>query len=82
MSDALNIISQEHRGLWRLTIALDVLKQQLDEQPARPDTELFNLIFDYIDSYVARVHEPKEEQYLFKWLRQRSPASSKIIDEL
>lgn len=82
MSDALNIISQEHRGLWRLTIALDVLRQQLDEQAARPDRELFNLIFDYIDSYVARVHEPKEEQYLFKWLRQRSPASSKIIDEL
>lgn len=46
-----------------------------------PDSELFQAIFDYIESY-AKMHYPKEERYLFSALRLRDPESHALLDHL
>ncbi len=74
MSEALQVISNEHRGMWRVTVALDELRQQVRDPAEKPDAELFHMIFDYIEAYIDRVHHPKENDYLFKIMRRRSAA--------
>ena len=60
MSEALQTISNEHRSMWQLTVVLDELRKQLDQPEQKPDAELFDLILDYIEQYIERVHQPKE----------------------
>ena len=36
------------------------------------DAELFGMIFDYIEQYIERVHEPKEETHLYQAVLRRS----------
>jgi hemerythrin-like domain-containing protein len=40
------------------------------------------LILDFAESFPATFHHPKEEDYLFKAVRLRSPDSGPILDEL
>ena len=79
--EALRIISQEHRNLWRLAGTLGELADEMD-RGAEVDVPLFASIFDYIEHYVNRMHHPKEDDYLFKRLRERSPESAAAISEL
>ena len=81
MTDALQVISNEHRSMWRLTVALDELRENLGNQDEKPDAELFGMILDYIEQYVERVHQPKEEQYLYRAVLNRSSEGREMIEE-
>ena len=81
MTDALQVISNEHRSMWRLTVALDELRVNLDNHDEKPDAELFGMILDYIEQYVERVHQPKEEQYLYRAVLNRSSEGREMIEE-
>ncbi|MBK8120840.1 MAG: ATP-binding cassette domain-containing protein [Sulfuritalea sp.] len=81
VTEALQIISNEHRSMWQLTVVLDELRKQLGNPRQKPDSDLFNLILDYIEQYVERVHEPKEEAFLYKAVMERTSEGNEMIAE-
>ena len=81
MTEALQIISNEHRSMWQLTVVLDELRKSLGDPRQRPDADLFKLILDYIEHYIERVHEPKEEAFLYKAVMERTSEGKEMIAE-
>lgn len=80
--EALNIISAEHRGMWRLLTALDSIGHEMQGSGASAPAEVVVLMLDYLDSYIDRMHHPKEDEFLFRVLRERSAEAAKDIDRL
>lgn len=82
MQSAIAIIKDEHRSM------ASVIKGLLDNVAAirkgdvEPDVHLFAAMFDYIEGYPDRLDHPKEDEYLFRFLRQRCAESHGILDEL
>lgn len=81
MSEALYTISNEHRSMWQLSMVLEELRQKLGQEEA-PDIELFDMILDYIELYVERIHQPKEEAYLYRAILDRTDEGNDMIAEL
>ena len=79
MTQALEIISNEHRSMWQLTVVLEELCKHCADPEYKPDAELFDMILDYIEQYVERVHEPKEEAYLYRAVLERSSEGNDMI---
>jgi branched-chain amino acid transport system ATP-binding protein len=79
VTQALEIISTEHRSMWQLTVVLEELCKHCADPAHKPDAELFDLILDYIEQYVERVHEPKEETYLYRAVLERSSEGNDMI---
>ena len=79
--DALRIISEDHNNLWRLATSVDQLAADM-ECGAPLEAAFFESVFDYLDQFVERSHHPKEDDYLFRLLRVRSPESTAILDAL
>ena len=81
MSEALQTISNEHRSMWQLTVVLDELRKKLDDRDQKPDAELFNLILNYIEQYIERVHQPKEDLFLYRAVLDRTSEGNEMIAE-
>ena len=79
--DALTLISQDHSNLWRLAITVDHVASEI-EAGAPVEQPFFNAVFDYIEQFVDRSHHPKEDDYLFRLLRLRSPEAAAVLDSL
>ncbi len=79
---AVSIILSEHRTLGAVIRSLQYLARDAEKRPVELDEELCAMILDYIDRFPNRFHHPKEDQYLFKALRQRSPDARDLLDEL
>ena len=79
--EALRIISDEHRNLWAIAATVE---QVADEIAAGSpvDRSFFNSVFDYIEQFADRSHHPKEDEFLFRLLRQRSDQANAILDRL
>ena len=79
--DALRIISEDHNNLWRLATAVDQLAG--DMQAGGPlEHAFFESVLNYIDQFIERSHHPKEDNYLFRLLRLRSPEAAAALDAL
>ena len=75
-------IKQEYRVLGHV---VEVLQKSLLDQAAEHSAPDFNLlagILCYIDDFPERLHHPKEDEYLFKALRTRSPEFDAVLDDL
>ncbi len=79
--EALRIISEEHRNLWRIATTIDLVADEM-EAGSPVDPRFFSAIFDYIEEFIDRSHHPKEDDFLFRILRQRSEAAAAILDRL
>jgi branched-chain amino acid transport system ATP-binding protein len=79
--DALSIISQDHSNLWRLATTVDQVATEIDAGAAI-DAAFFTSVFDYIEQFVDRSHHPKEDDFLFRLLRQRSLEAGPLLDSL
>jgi branched-chain amino acid transport system ATP-binding protein len=80
---ALDIIQAEHRGIWRIAGALDALRDAMARrQEANAAAATAIDLLDYLDLYADRVHHPKEDEYLFRVLRNRDAAAAAQIDRL
>ncbi|HEX7650549.1 MAG TPA: hemerythrin domain-containing protein, partial [Noviherbaspirillum sp.] len=74
--EALNIISAEHRGMWRLATALDSIAQEIGKSGqagSAASAEVAAMMLEYLSSYIDRMHHPKEDEFLFRLLRLRDP---------
>lgn len=79
--DALTLISQDHSNLWRLATTVDQVASEI-ESGAAIEQPFFTAVFDYIEQFVDRSHHPKEDDYLFRLLRLRSPEAAAVLDGL
>jgi nucleotide-binding universal stress UspA family protein/hemerythrin-like domain-containing protein len=81
-AQAIGIIRDEHRSLAAvLHASLERLKSAIAEG-ARPDPDLMRTIVYYIKTFMLALHHPKEEEYLFSKLSQRTPQFDPELDEL
>jgi branched-chain amino acid transport system ATP-binding protein len=79
---AVSIIRKEHRALTAVVEGLRALVRDTVSRGREPDYDLFTLILDYVEAFPNRLHHPKEDQYLFRALRQRSVEAIPLLDEL
>ena len=79
--EALRIIKDEHRNLWRLAITLDqVIGEMERDQKAEP--AFIGSVLDYFEHFMDGCHHKKEDEYLFRILRQRSDKAGPLLDRL
>jgi len=79
--EALSIIKDEHRNLWRIAITLDRVIADM-EADGKVDHAFLGSVFDYFEQFVDHFHHPKEDDFLFRLLRQRCPQAAPVLDRL
>lgn len=78
---ALQIIQEEHRKLWRVAATVNLVADEIDDG-GKVDEAFFNAVFDYIESFVDKSHHSKEDDYLFRLVRLRSDRAVATLDRL
>ena len=78
---SLQIIQEEHRNLWRIATTVDLVAAEV-AAGSPVDAAFFNAVFDYIEQFVDKAHHPKEDDFLFARLRQRSDKAEAILARL
>jgi len=79
--EALRVISEEHRNLWRIATTIDQVADEM-EAGSQVDPAFFTSIFDYIEQFMDACHHTKEDDFLFPVLRLRSAEAGVILDRL
>ena len=79
---AIATIRDEHRSLGAVLHAwLHALRQACDDG-VTPDPALMKAMVRYIQDFPVALHHPKEQDYLFRKLRERTSAVNPELDEL
>jgi hemerythrin-like domain-containing protein len=79
---ALNTIKGEHRKLAAILRALRDLVARVHAGSSPPDFAGLRAMLYYLDVFSARLHHPKEDEFLFQPLRARSGDAAAIVDDL
>jgi len=82
VSRALTVIRDEHRSLGAVMHGLQHLLAEVRAGRGAPDFALFHAMLRYVQDFPEKLHHPKEDEYLFRFLRERDPASAPVLDEL
>ena len=78
---AIQIIQDEHRKLWRVASTINIVADEMDAGSPVP-TPFFHAVFDYIEGFIDHAHHPKEDDFLFRLLRQRSSKAEAVLLQL
>ena len=81
MFKPLQALYQEHESIAAVLHALKYLAQDVG-RGKDVDVRVFKQILYYLDVFPERFHHPKEDELLFKRVRQRSVAAAAMIDKL
>jgi nucleotide-binding universal stress UspA family protein/hemerythrin-like domain-containing protein len=79
---AIGIIRDEHRSLAAVLHAWMHLIGKARSEGKRPDPVLMRAIVRYIQEFPVALHHPKEDDHLFRKLRQRTSSCDAELDEL
>ncbi len=79
---AVQALKTEHRNLGQVLNCLSDEVKRMRGLGAKPDLDLLFSIVYYIRVFSDRYHHPKEDEYLFKRLRQRTHEADQVLDEL
>jgi hemerythrin-like domain-containing protein len=79
---AIRIIVDEHRSLAAVMHAMLGSIREVRLCGSTPNFAMFEAMVNYLDTFVERLHHPKEEAYLFIMLRLRYPDCTTLIDRL
>jgi nucleotide-binding universal stress UspA family protein/hemerythrin-like domain-containing protein len=79
---AIGIIRDEHRSLAAVLHAWMHLIADARRRDVLPDATLMRAIVRYITDFPVALHHPKEDDYLFRRLRERTSALDAELDEL
>lgn len=82
MNKSLDIIHEEHRALAAMLSGMRTLVVGIEAGRLKPDFTLLSDMIRYIDEVPEVVHHPKEDQFLFAKLRQRSAEALPYIEQL
>lgn len=80
--DTIGIIRDEHRSLGAVLHGMLYLIREIRYAAAEPNFEVFHAMLYYIDAFPERFHHPKEDAYLFKFVRLRHPEAGPLLDRL
>lgn len=76
---ALAIIHDEHRSLGAVLHGLRFLLREMQEKGAAPDFRLLWAMLYYMDNFSERLHNPREDAYLFARLKERTHEADEVI---
>jgi hemerythrin-like domain-containing protein len=79
---ALNTIRADHRSLGAVINNMKALLEEVRQERMKMDFPLFWSMVYYIDAFPNRLHNPKEDDWLFSRLQQRTAAAHALIEEL
>ena len=77
-----DVIRGEHRSLAVVMHGLEYLVRDSRERLASPRFSLLRGMLHYINAFPEKLHHPKENAYLFRKLRERTPEFDDTLDEL
>ncbi len=80
--DAMNIIRDEHQSLAAIIHAVHYMLKEIEAGSLEPDFKLLQAMVHYLKAYPEQRHHPKEDQYLFARLRQKTGEADAIITRL
>jgi nucleotide-binding universal stress UspA family protein/hemerythrin-like domain-containing protein len=81
-AQAIGIIRDEHRSLAAVLHAWQHLFKDAQGRNAKPDAVLMKAMVRYIQEFPVALHHPKEDDYLFRKLRERTSEANPELDEL
>lgn len=82
MRSAMRILAREHLAL-RALARIIALEAELLRRDGRADLDLLQDIASYIGEFPNRIHHPKEDEFLFRRMRERDPGRcAALIDRL
>ncbi len=81
-ASALAIIREEHRMLRGVMQTLEQVVQELLTHHIDADPALIACMLYYIEDFPEHCHHPKEDEYLFRLLRERTSSADAMLDEL
>jgi nucleotide-binding universal stress UspA family protein/hemerythrin-like domain-containing protein len=76
------IIGEEHRSLAAVIRGLEHLVRDSGARQTPPSFPLLRAMLHYINVFPETLHHPKEDAYLFRRLRERTPEFNATLDEL
>lgn len=79
---AIGIIRDEHRSLAAVMHAWMHALQAARQAGTPPDLALMRAIVRYVREFPLKLHHPKEDEHLFRRLRERTPSAQADLDEL
>jgi nucleotide-binding universal stress UspA family protein/hemerythrin-like domain-containing protein len=79
---AIGIIRDEHRSLAAVLHGWTHLIAQAKRTGASPDVVLMQAMVRYIRDFPLKLHHPKEDEYLFARLRERTSSVNADLEEL
>jgi nucleotide-binding universal stress UspA family protein/hemerythrin-like domain-containing protein len=79
---AIGVIRDEHRSLAAVMHAWLHALAQARGAAAAVDTTLMRAIVRYVQQFPVKLHHPKEEEHLFRLLRERTTSCHAELDEL
>ena len=82
MPKTLNIIRDEHRSIAAILHGMEYLVQRIRARKKKVDPRVFHAMLYYLDTFSERMHHPKEDQYLFKAMRERNAEADTLIADL
>lgn len=82
MQRALTIIKDEHRALAAVLRGLQYVVEKIRNGQQKPDFVLLKSMLDYIEAFPDKLHHPKEDEYLYRLLRERDPGAVVTLDLL
>jgi len=82
MAGTIDIIKAEHRNYISVLHCIDGVIGDVERGTVEPDFALFRLVLDYISEFLDTYHHPKEDEQLFRVLRERDPDSAELLARL
>jgi hemerythrin-like domain-containing protein len=82
LNRALAIIHDEHRALSAVLHGLRFVVRNMQQKGSQPDFKLLWAMLYYMDAFSERLHNPREDAYLFARLRERTHEADEIIATL
>src|SRR6476469_8274237 len=79
---AIRIIHDEHRSLAAVLHGMLYLVRHIRLSGKQPKFDVLGAMVYYIDAFPERFHHPKEDAYLFKFLRMRNPEAGPLVTRL
>lgn len=79
---AIAILKEEHRSLGSVVRLLQQVVEDVFTHHIEADHALIACMLYYIDIFPERCHHPKEDEYLFRRLRERTASADAVLDEL
>ncbi len=80
--NAVRIILDEHEQLLAVTQGMLYFVRLIDKGETAPELKVFRAMLYYIREYPEKIHHPKEGQYLFARLRDRTNELDETLEEL